>query len=714
MKLRLYFILSIVFSDCIFAGFNFGSKNSVLSLKTSNSSLSVNSPISGYKGTLSIEVPAAGSVVSTGPVNLLTFAGGVLTTGQNSYTLTGTYDGTTTDVINLGAGDVLDIASGSVVQAVVVKGTSGSPSVIRGQPIFSQVITINDATSYLNLQLQNYLSQNIALNSGVVNLSGDLAFASGNFFTGNGTVNINNFKLTMPPNPTTAWTNTLTFQNAKTIELSGYTKLSGTWNFSDPAGISFINGNGNVLDLTGGGTLQVASNHTLFIENTIIKGLGAANGAFSLNVVNGTVKLANVALELMANYTLSSGQIYINGPNCKLIYAQNTNAAYTFAVTSTGTLTVDHEAFEYDSLSVQPNYPFTFTSQSTQLNVINSGVIRALSSGTSQALIIDQAASSPALTSNIFLSSSTPFNLTNVGATVASMSVNGNGYSIFFPTSGSGYLTLGNTLTANFTNTTFKDFNPNLITYGTSSVINFGAGCLIQLAQDLTLNSGAKALTFNGSATLDACGKNIYVSAASKIAISGGSTLTIKNANIYLTSATGLSCAVAGDKILFSNCNIYVGAAGLTFATGNIDIDGTVVFQGCNETTAGGSAAFTYTSGGAFRVLTDSTLKFLGNINFTYQANPTTNSDTYVQSKRHLRMIDPSASIIFSGSTLTTTTTGLAFDYGNLIFEDRVAVNVNTGAGAQLDVGSGLNFFLRSGATVEIDGPVNYNTTTFP
>lgn len=680
----------------------------------STGSLTLSSPIAGYKGTLAIDVPVATSVVSTGGTNLFTFSSGTLKTGQNSFTLTGTYDGTSTDTINLGAGDILDVSGGSVVQAVVVKGTSGSPSTIRGNPIFSQVVTLNDATSYLNLQLQNDLAQNIALNSGVINLLGDLSFASGNFFTGNGTVNVNGFKLVLPPNPTTAWTNTLNFQNAKNITLSGYTKLTGIWNFSDPAGVSFINGNGNTLDLTGGGTIQVASNHTLYICNLVIKGLGAANGAFSLSVVNGTVRLSNVTLELMANYTFSSGQIYISGPNCKIVYAQSTVAPYIFAVTSTGTLTVDREAFEYEPVATQANYPFTYTSQGTQLNIINNGVIRPVGTNLTQPLIIDQATSSPSLKTNVFLSAQSPFNLTNVGGTTASMTVNGSGYYIQFPTTGSSYLTLGNTLTVNFTNTVFKEYNPSVINYGTSSVINFGSGCLVQLSQDLTLNAGAKALTFNGNATVDGRGKNIYISAASKIAVSGGSTLTIKNANIYLTNATGISCTVAGDKILLSNCNVFVGASGLTFATGNIDIDGQVLFQGCNETTAGGSSIFTYSSGGAFRVLTDSTLKFLAGINFTYQANPTVNSDTYLLSKRHLKMVDPSASIIFSGATLTSTATGMAFDFGNLIFEDRVTMAVSTATGAQMDLGSALNFFLRSGATVEVDGPLNYFTSTFP
>lgn len=699
----------------LIGGFKFGSQNSTVKLTTANSLLKLNSPVDSFNGTLKIESNSAASVQSNNSSCSIVFNQGVFSSGASSYILTGTYDGTNTDSTILGSGDTLEVAAGQVLQTVVAKGTVGNPSIIRGQPIFSYSPTIFDSNSCLAIAIENQLNQSVVLNGGTLKLLDNLSICLGSFFSGTGTIDCNNFRIDLPENTSTPWSNSLTFKNVVGINLNGNAKLSGTWYFSDASGKSFLNGNGNILDLSGGGILQVASNHTLYITDVQIKGIGTGLGRFALNVVNGTVKLSNVTLELGANYSHSSGQIYISGEGCKLISGNTTFGNYTFDVSSTGTLTVDHQTFNYDNLASADAFPFTFTDVANQKNLINNGKISSVSqSASSTTLIIDVTANSPQLINNYSLTSTCNIIVTNSLGTPQTINIDGQGYSIYFPTIGSSFFQIASNAIVTLTNTVISPYSATGFTFGSGGTIKFGDGSLILLGQDLLLDSNATPLTFVGNATLDGSGQKIRITAASKITINNGKNLTIKNAHIEVANVGAIASLTNSSKITFSNCTLYVESGGFTWSTGHIDIQGETTIFGSNEVTPGASTSFLFNSGGKLTILQNSKLTLGSKINFNYQANPTTNSDTYIQSKRHFLMQTPSATLALCGCTLTSSNTAIAFDYGNLLVDNKTYLVSSTATGAEVELGSALQVYLTPGAVLEVDGPVKYTSTSYP
>lgn len=696
------------------AALNFSNKNSTIKLKTANSALIVTTPITGFDGTLKIDVKGDNSVQGSA-VNCITFDEGIVSSGKYSYMLTGTYNGTTTDTVALGAGDTIEVAAGTILQSVTVGGTVGSPSVIRGSPLFSGPIVINDSSSTLTLAIDNKLTQNVTLNGGKLTLGNDLALADGVFLSGNGTVDLANRTLQLAETASSPWTGNLTLNNARDIQLNGYTKLNGNWTFADNGGTSTINGNGNILDLSGGGTITVAPMHTLYLIDVQVKGLGSGLGTFALDATGGTLKLANVNLELGASYSLSAGEFYFQGDNCRVVSADTTGGNYTFDVSSTGTLTVDHGVLIYETLLGQNVSPFTFTSVGTQKNLINGGCIRSAIATTSAVdVVIDEAAVGAILNQNYDLTSQTHLVFTNIAGGAQTVSLDGGGYFIQFPYGASNFIQIANNLAVTLHDIVLKDFTTATTSYGTSSTLSFGDNAIIQLSSDILLDSSAKAWTFTGNGTIEANEQTITISAADKLTITGSKTLKIKNANLIIKHATGLRCLTNSATVQFINCNISVETSGFTFAAGNMSIQGDVVVRGNDSTNPSGSVPFTFSTPGSLTVKEASQLMFVGDLNFSYQPDVTVNTDTLVQSKRHFKLNDPSSRLVFDGCTVTSTSTGMALDYGKLYIVDRVKLNVSTSPLAEFEVGSALELIIRAGALLEVDGPLKYTSTTYP
>jgi hypothetical protein len=714
-------IPAIAMTSSLHATLKFSSKDSTIKLKDSTSQLRLETQITGFNGTLKIEGKTDNSIQALTPFDTIIFAEGVVASDANSFTLTGTYNPITSDTIQLGNNDYLEVAAGNVLQAVSVNGTVGAASVIKGQPTFASAIVINSSSNFLQLGIQNKLTQNITMNGGTLTLIDDLGLQDGVLFMGNGTVDLGNFTLSMDNNTSSAWSGNLTLKNVGDISLYGYTQLTGEWIFNDVGGTSSLNGNGNVLNMSGGGNISVAQNHTLYLSDIIIRGLGSGQGSFSINNTGGTIKMSNVTLELTGDYSHTAGCIYIQGDNCRVISGNTSGGNYQFNVSGTGTLlTVDHSVLEYETLGGQNVSPFIFTSVGLQKQLINGGVIRSATLDiTVNNVVFDETAVSAQLQGNYDITSATNIVFTNSGGGTNSLTVDGQGYFLQFPYAATGMFQIANNLTVTLDNTILKDFNTNIVSYGTNSALQFGDGTVLELGANTSIGASSKPLTFVGNATLDGYGHTITLTDSSnRITITGPKILTIRNATLLINQVSALACLSYDAKILFQDVDICVQAPGYTFALGSIDIVGYVKLSGCDQNTPGGVPIFTYSTTGTLTVQTASTLKIDGDINFTYQASPppstTANTTSYSQSKRRLKLADPSATLHLNSCTLTSTSTALAFDYGNFIVEDNVTFNINSASGSEVELGTSLDVLIKAGAILQVGGPLRYTSTTYP
>lgn len=703
------------------AGLKFSSRESTIKLKDSNSMLKLETPISSFSGTLKIDSKTNNSLQGATASDKITFTEGVVAAGANKFILSGVYNPTTTDTIELGANHTLEVATGTIAQAVVINGTTGADSIITGQPLFSSDLVITSSLNFLKIGIQNKLSKNITLNGGTVTLTDDLALQDGIKLVGDGIIDINNYTLSLDNTSGAAWTGTLTLKNARDVQLTGFTQLSGEWIFNDVSGTSHLNGNGSILDLSGGGTITVAQGHTLYMSDVIIKGLGAGFGTLNINATGGIIKMSNVTLELKANYAHDSGVIYIQGDNCRVISAATAGGNYTFDVSGTGTkITVDHAVLEYETLEEQNLSPFTFTDAGNQKNLINGGTLRSAVLDTAQGdIVFDSLAPTGTLSANYNLTSQSLLLFTNSVTGAQNITLDGQGYYLQFPDGATGLLQIANDLTITLENVILKDFNPAVVTYGTSASLKFGDGVIVELGRDATLNGASAAWSFTGNATLDGFGHTVILTASSnRITVTGAKTLKIQNTKLLIDQASALSCLTYDAKIALQDCDLCVDKNNYTFALGSIDVGGLTRFRGCDSTNPGGAPLFTFSTTGTLTVQRAATLALLGDLEFKYQATPlpgaTPSAATLAASKRHLKLNDPSSTLLLNCSTLTSTTTGLALDYGNLIVEDKVIFNIDSTSGSEAEFGTALDLNIKSGAILEVGGPLKYISTTYP
>lgn len=723
MKRSVFIVMAIVFGQAD-ASVNFSSRESTLKLKDANAKLILETPITGYDGTLKIEGKTDDSVQGATGTDTITFSEGVVAAGANKFVLTGVYNPATSDTIELGDDDTLEVAAGSIAQSVTIAGTTGADSIIKGQPVFSSAVVINGATNFLKLGIHNKLTQNITLNGGTLTLTEDLSLQDGVFLDGTGTVDIGNFTLGIANSVGGAWSGTLTLKNAEDIQLNGYTILTGEWDFDDAAGSSHLNGNGNILDMSGGGTITVADNHTLYMSDVHLKGLGSGQGELDISATGGVIRMSNVTMELGADYAHDSGTIYIQGDNCRVISGDSAGGNHNFNVSVAGTkLTVDHAVLEYETLGGQNVSPFTFTIMGTQKDLINGGVIRSATLETSSGDLIFDEAESPVLMNNHDITASTNLVFTNIAGGAQTVTLDGAGYFLQFPDSVAGYFQIANDLTVTLENVVLKDFEPGVISYGTSAALEFGDGCVIELNKDMTIGAASEPWTFVGNATLEGYGHTIRLEGAADRLTADNDTKVVKiqNAKIQIDHASALSCLHYGSKFELQDVEICIEDSGYTFALGSIDVKNDVKIKGCDPVNPGGVSLFTYSTTGTLTVQKASSLELFGDVNFTYQASPTPTDGLtpfveadFNASRRKLKLTDPSSTLHLNCCTLTSTDTGIALDYGNFVVEDKVVFNINTTAGAEAELGTALDVSIKAGATLEVGGPLRYVSSTFP
>ncbi|MFA5075510.1 MAG: hypothetical protein WC436_05415 [Candidatus Babeliales bacterium] len=349
-------ILSIMFFNVVnlleasTSRLNFGSRNSALKFSP-NTTFYVNSPdnIMLVDGTIVKDSQAEflGNTIS--------FAKGILESGDSENLMTAAYQpmvAGTADRIWLNGSCSLDAEPGTVLQKIYIQSKNNT---LEGQPLLSDSISFYDANTTLSVAVQNRLSKNIELAGGQLILTDNLHLSDTIYLVGPGIVKLNNCQLGLGSYYTSAWDKDIIWDNATDIVLNGRTELTGKWTFS---GECRLNGNGNVLDLSNGGTIYIQPHSKLYLTDVHIRGLGDSYdadthqwlGKLMLGDSAAQVNSYNSDFELIGDFTTTTGKFYVEGPTTFILKDKD----WTFNGSSL--LTVDGVTLWLDTLD-QTDWP---------------------------------------------------------------------------------------------------------------------------------------------------------------------------------------------------------------------------------------------------------------------------------------------------------------------------------------------------------------------
>jgi len=303
---------------------------------------------------------------------------------QNGFvgTINGTYNPNTNNLAIENNSLTPDQIS-QISKSISLKGQSS----LEGLPgLFdsNKKLSVADAASILQVAIDSGLKTNLVMNGGKVVALKDLKFADGKKPTGRGIVELASASLVFGGKDLT-FGDFLKFINASDIVFNSKITLTSEWVFT---GSGLVTGNGNILDISQGGTIRINRNSQLYLSNLKLKGLGLGKIIFDDNTAK--LLLSNVEIEMNRDYTFTQGGIYAEGPT--VVMAKN----YIWQMGLTSSMTVDGIAFMYDTSTFtdQKNIrPLAVSDPNNRfLTLLNDGIVYRRSNldlidGTSNALL---------------------------------------------------------------------------------------------------------------------------------------------------------------------------------------------------------------------------------------------------------------------------------------------------------------------------------------
>jgi hypothetical protein len=362
--LRKIVFCSILFLHSFSAEANLTFANQDAKFTVSGGSLNIVNPISNWNGTLRV---ISGFVTG----NSINFNEGGFRNAQGALETTGKVYPQKNPTIVLSGNQKVTGAPGVVINSLQVL---GSGNILVGQPDFLGTTTLLNSFSELQLNITNRLGQSILMNNGLITLLNDLTLGDNTVFTGSGRVNLNYRTLRLPAKETT-WTSQLYFTTPNDIILSSKTSLSGKWTFDGVGGV--LQGNGNILDLTSGGTLWIKSGADVEFTDIHIRGLGNIYGSIVFEDATSQIRLSNATLQLASNYSVTEGSIYVEGANSLIITGTSTLTIVPGAIMTVDRVTCFADALDVTAtVNISPNIPDDVT-----LFYKNNGILKASGGG---------------------------------------------------------------------------------------------------------------------------------------------------------------------------------------------------------------------------------------------------------------------------------------------------------------------------------------------
>lgn len=483
----------------IFATISFGSRDASLNFST-GTKFNIGSTNLTIDGTLKEDV---GVDVSGNSIN---FANGILESAGLEALMNGEYDPTGADFIRLNGSGRFRAEPGKLIHSLTVAGINNS---IEGQPLFSDSIVLADASTELNISMQNRLNQNLQLNGGKITLDDDLGLADNIKIIGNGRVELNSRQLRLGSVYTTSWFNSLYFNNAADVVLNCELDLTGSWTFG---GMSCLCGSGGVLDLSKGGQIIIDNNSTLDITDIHIKGLGNDAGKIIMRNGASLVRTANSSYKLDNDFTTSQGRFYVFGPTTFQVGQK------TWAFRKDANLTVDGTTLWVDPLdspcwtggisAPRPLFDemgankanLLFDLASGNLSLINRGTIKEVVDismidfcGGACQLLSGEVCGEIDLCGCLCMG---PDDRVNI---ICDSCIDGHGMAIEFSNQPFAQLVIRPGVTVLWKNITLRGINDRTIDMRDNSVMQFAENVILELDTDVTFSSNGVIKVLNGA-----------------------------------------------------------------------------------------------------------------------------------------------------------------------------------------------------------------------
>ncbi len=724
----LYLIFSV--TTFVFSKIDFGSKDSCLELLDGAQLILDKNSFSSFSGILKYTTPSLSDILIAKDSDAsIFFNGGVLQQGSKKINFTGnilcskaqkTVKNSRQDVrvddirsqaiIQMTGDQTLDLDLVSVAESVQITGTNNK---IIGRPTFLQPIELADELSSLELRLQNKLSQNILLNGGSIILGDDLSLKDNTSFLGSGTIYLNSHSLYLPAVSATGFTSDLTFVDANDMQLTGYTTLNGTWTFQNAdfqaSGSSSIGGNGYVLDISGGGSIVVGPNHTLYIAAIDLKGVGASGGSFSIHPTS-TVVMSNTIFELKGNYNLSSGKILIKSPDCKMA-VKDTD---TLVITGTNAVfEIDGVVFNYESVGNAPVYPPPFYPNSGgSISLINGGTIQCINFELFKGefrFTMPSYYFENQLVGGVTMTSKTIVHFINENiANKKYMVLNCNGNRVKYDIASPGSVVLDENTEVTIKNLVMDNLDFSKVRLDgsgpTKAKFFFGLGCNIYMGQDNFVDS--LPWTFKDSASVSGNNFKVTLNGADKITIENGGTLTIQNATLNFNNASCMRCLDDNCKIILDNCAIELDENGWLFDKGTLQIRNMVDVYCTRENML--NTLFSFTSKGKLIIEPRSRIRFRNKVQILFSPTPVDVSESTDSLKRRIQFLAPCSTLLLQGASFDASSCGVRIGDGCLMIQNKVAFSLSPTVGKELELSSSARLRVDTGGTIAVNGPVIY------
>jgi hypothetical protein len=550
--------------------------------------------------------------------------------------------------------------------------------ILRGQPLFPENgktdIVLKDKYCLLGIGIQNTFNPRIALNGGVILLQDDLRLGDDAIFSGDGQVVFNNRRLSLG-GTTAYWNDRILWNSAFDLQLNSLTVLRGVWEF---VGDGQINGNGNVLDIAGGGTIFVRPDSQLRLSGVKLKGLGSGNFFMGKNSV---LRLSDVDIEMDADFTFNSGDVIIDGDTYVLTKDHILTFAEHPASGTKGTLTVDRVALTYDPLDFvdklnirplaiqDPEHKF--------IKIINNGSIRKprvesisfVSYGTDSAMQ-RYAVLWPERPMTIFPEGKD-------GVFNFNITIDGKTQFVSFTTTDKPLLYISDNVKATYENVYFREFSPKHLSLGQNATLTFGNNTTVKLWSDDELNY---RWTFKGNTALRGAGAILTLGEAGEIVLEGeNSVLYIESVEFKGLSGTKIRCTSNTSKIIFKDVS-WIQDGDFDYNYGAIDVLGDWMLIGpgkpitISETghDVVGIHTFNYKSNQKINILDNGTMSLMKGMKFNYEPS---NKD-----KNLIVMKKSSSMLVLDESVLSAPAPGLQLTVGRLVINKQCYAK-NDGSG---------------------------------
>ena len=687
---KIILIAALLVQGVCFASINFGSKESGINLVGGKIAVSSSSNLA-WDGTLTT---SSERNLTSGLINFNT---GRLLVNNVPSIISGRLQAAVSQRLRLLGSQTMRFDSGPLPARLYVSGTGNR---FEGQPIFSDDTVSNpnitiDTGAALTLAMQSMCNGYISLSSSTLILDDHLQFADGKEILGEGAVIPNNRSIGLGGSAMSL-TGTLHLFGPTEIALNAETRLTSLWTIgtSDTSKEITITGNGNILDLSLGGTLAIGPGVKVALSNIKVKGLG--KGGFALGSVTSQLHLSDVQLELANSYTVTCGNFYVDG-NVTVVTKNN---LLTFS--NRGTLTVDGVSLWYDTGSYEDDNNIRPKSlvpgYAANIGLINGGAVKAIPGITSGDVVV----TGPTIT---FKKDKEVSSTNKLLLSAAHTLVDGSGYSLDFSRDDD-LISVPAQGRVTFKNITLKGFSPQHITHNDLQFVQFGDNVFIQLAPTKTdLATGAITLNhrwfFGGTENivLDGGGNTLDISSnINALALISTATLTMQNIKIYgvggISNYGNVRTMNRNGTLNMKNLELIL-TGNYEYFRGYLNIYPDVLVRGVGK-------KFTYISEKPLTIQDRAVLTFDYGLTFSYDSR-----DRGGLRAQHFQFATDEATLFLNGSRLHATHVGLQLAKGTIFADNAVKLSSEgTSTNNAFVVAPRVNLHVLSAATLTLDGRV--------